>query len=103
MSWISADVALAIVGQAGGSREERSVTLWQVFPFGEHRLHFSAGCDGRANDRDNMSVSNLVRPEVIMLWPWLHQVNGALSMQFPSLMHFHRLEYPTVPLCSRGS
>lgn len=76
--------------------------LQQLVPSGEHGLCFPAGRDGGANDRDNMSVShkqsNLVRAEVITLGAQLYEVSGALSTQFPSPVHFHRLVYPTVSL-----
>lgn len=53
------------------------------------------GCDGGTNDRHNMSVFdkqiNLERAEVVMRGPRLCQVSGALSLQFLSLVHFHRL------------
>lgn len=68
---------------------------WQLVPFGEQGLHCSGGRDRGANDRDNMSVfhqqTDLERAEVVMLGPRLCQVSGALSLQFLSLVHFHRL------------
>lgn len=83
------------VGQVSSSQRQRSVMPWQLVPFGEEGLPCSGGCNRGANDRDNMSVfykqTNMERAEVVMLGPRLCQVSGALSLQFLSLVHFHRL------------
>lgn len=77
---------------------------WQLVPFGEQGLHCSGGHDRGANDRDNMSVfhkqTNLERTEVVILWPRLCQVSGALFLQLLSLVHFQRLSAAGFEDCS---